>query len=487
MNHLASYRLPELALLITFFFSSFAIQAQISVNTSSTPEELVNNLLLGEGITATNITFNGEPANQLNPQIGSFFADSSAFPIAQGIVMGTGEATGIAGLPESIFDNTLTNDPDLMAISGFNVNNCAILEFDFVATTDTFLIDYIFGSTEYPAFTCTVFNDAFGIFLSGPGIDGAFTNNAKNIALIPNSTTPVSINSVNGGTPTGAGTEENCLNANPNYVADSIYFFNNNPVLENSIAYPGHTHMFTAFSLVQPGETYHFKFAIGNSSDQALQSAVMMRVGSAGSGLMQNELEFEVNTQGIDVAPEGIYIAGTFNYFIPEPMEEIADDIYAFSAKVAPSVNVTYKFFNGTGPDAAEIVPEECSINGVMPDGNRHITMPATDFVAETVCFGTCEVCEGVLSTDEEINTELKVYPNPSPDGIFQIKSPVDGVARIQVFDMQGKMVIYTRTYLNSGTSFAIELPEAGLFKLRLFYEGYPEHVYTGTILTNMP
>ncbi|HKL40729.1 MAG TPA: choice-of-anchor L domain-containing protein, partial [Cryomorphaceae bacterium] len=286
---------------ISAFLALFSFQpmlAQVSVDTTMTVEELVNDILLGSDIPATNITYNGVPADSVTFQIGSFTVDSSAFPIAEGVVMATGEITGIMGEGDISSQNGLFDDPDLVAISGQPMNNCAIIEFDFTASTDTFLIDYVFASTEYPGFTCSVFNDAFGIFLSGPGISGQFSNNAINLALIPDSDIPVAINTVNSGMASNPGNESNCLQANPNYIDDSIYFFNNDPQLENSIAYPGHTHMFTAFSALIPGETYHFKFAIGNAVDQVLQSAVMMRKGSVTGGLVTTELQIGVDTEG---------------------------------------------------------------------------------------------------------------------------------------------------------------------------------------------
>jgi hypothetical protein len=78
------------------------------------------------------------------------------------------------------------------------------LEFDFVPTGDSLQFRYVFGSEEYTSYTCADYNDAFGFFLSGPGIAGPFSNGAAiNIALVPGTTVPVSISTLNGGEPTG--------------------------------------------------------------------------------------------------------------------------------------------------------------------------------------------------------------------------------------------------------------------------------------------
>ncbi|MEM9051660.1 MAG: choice-of-anchor L domain-containing protein [Bacteroidota bacterium] len=449
------------------------LNAQVSVDTTMPIEDLVNEVLLGEGMIATNITYNGIPAAGLiNPAIGSFLIENSAFPLSQGVAMATGFISEIGSNEGVGFGNSgISNDPDLVSISGQNVNDCAILEFDFVATTDTFLIDFVFSSHEYPQFTCNNVNDAFGIFISGPGIDGPFSGGAENIALIPNSNVPVSINTINGGAPSGGSNEDNCLNVNPNYVEDAIYFINNFPQPENGISIPGHTHRFTAFTQLMVGESYHFKFGIGDAIDAFFDSYVFMRRGSASDGIDLNETTFDVSTEGINVDPEGIFISGNFNYFVSEPMTQISENIYQFTTELPEYVNVTYKFFNGSGPNSSEVIVGDCGILGYMPDVNRHFVTNGQDIILDPVCFGTCEVCNEILSTEDEAEESLGVFPNPS-QGQLQIVAPNDGFARVQVFNILGSMVYDERVFLNAGTNFEFELEERGLYKVNLSFDG---------------
>lgn len=86
-----------------------------------------------------------------------------------------------------------------------SINDVAVLEFDFVASSDTLSFDYIFGSSEYFFFENSVFNDEFGFFISGPGIVGPyssptdFPNGSVNIAVVTESSPelPITISSVN--------------------------------------------------------------------------------------------------------------------------------------------------------------------------------------------------------------------------------------------------------------------------------------------------
>jgi len=282
-------------LLIAFLFTLLfpvSVMGQVTVdNTTMTVEELVQEVLLGNGVSVSNITFNGQPADQINVQIGKYEGNGSStvveFPEA--LVMGTNNVnqlvTGEFGDPMT---NPSTNDPDLVAISGQQINDGAILEFDFIPNGDSLEFRYVFASNEYPNYTCTNFNDAFGFFLSGPGINGPFSDNAINIALIPDSDVPVAINTVNGGVPTGSGTVANCEDANPNWVEDSQYFQPNDPPEEGDVQIPGMTVTLTAFAEVECGVEYHIKLGIGDASDGALDSGVFLEAGSFTSNSVVN-------------------------------------------------------------------------------------------------------------------------------------------------------------------------------------------------------
>ena len=277
-------------LLITLF--SIQLQSQIVVDNTApynTPNYLVNNILLGGGVTAINHTFQGEPS-----QIGWFNAINTPLGIDSGIVMACGDIYTLDPIVGSSFPflpNTVT-DPDLLAVANSvpgligqtfsvsSIGDVAVLEFDFIPTSDSMEFRYAFGSQEYFAWENSSFNDVFGFFLSGPGIAGPWDNGAINLAYIPNTNPqlPITVSSVNSVTP-----------------INQQYFVDNQSGLNIIADVKGFTTVLTAQALVQCGETYHIKLAIADGSDQSLNSYVWLEAGSFYSPPLS-----VVNNLGID-------------------------------------------------------------------------------------------------------------------------------------------------------------------------------------------
>lgn len=262
-------RLYITSILLSLFCIS---QAQLIVDNTppyDNPTYLVNNVLLGGGVTATGITYSGDPS-----QIGWFDGSATFLGINEGLILTSGDIFsavgpnnqgGVTGLNPALSGS----DPDLNVLtSPFGAWDEAILEFDFVATGDSIKFEFIFGSDEYLEFVGSSFNDAFGFFLSGPGIAGPFTGGAENIALVPGGGGQVSINNVND-------------------VSNSAYYVNNgdgytapydtDPMY---VQYDGLTVVMEARAAVQCGQTYHIKLAVCDAGDNILDSGVFLKAGS---------------------------------------------------------------------------------------------------------------------------------------------------------------------------------------------------------------
>jgi gliding motility-associated-like protein len=240
--------------------------AQLSVSTTQTAQQLVQNVLVGSGVTVSNVTYSGAAGT-----IGHFTTGSTPtnLGMTSGIVMASGLVDGTNG--QSPIGSAATNfnswttgtgsDPDLANLVGSTINDAAVLQFDFTPLSDTIKFRYVFASEEYPEWVGSSFNDVFGFFISGPNPAGG-NYSSFNIAKIPGTSTAVSINNVNSG-------------------SYSQYFVDNQYGV--SIVYDGFTTVLTAWCKVIPCLTYHIKLAISDVFDSSYDSAVFLEANSFSS------------------------------------------------------------------------------------------------------------------------------------------------------------------------------------------------------------
>ncbi|MES2762675.1 MAG: choice-of-anchor L domain-containing protein [Bacteroidota bacterium] len=248
------------------------LKSQITTSTM-TPTQYVQNVLLGGGVTASNITFTGLPR-----MIASFTAPAvTNLGLNQGVYLTTGSNGKITTEegpdgPSNVFQSVDQNQPGDAALNAFTTagtQDAAVLEFDFVPQSDTVRFRYVFGSEEYNDFVNSSFNDVFAFILTGVSTPFAATN----IALIPGTSTPITINNVNNGNSAGAssGPCSNCTYYRDN-DGGSVY-----------CVYDGLTVVLTAKQKVVCGETYHIKIAIADAGDGSYDSGVFLEAGSFSS------------------------------------------------------------------------------------------------------------------------------------------------------------------------------------------------------------
>ncbi|WP_310429805.1 choice-of-anchor L family PEP-CTERM protein [Chamaesiphon sp. VAR_48_metabat_135_sub] len=148
----------------------------------------------------------------------------------------------------------MAGDADLSALAGGGSTfDASVLTFDFTSTSSDIFFNFVFASSEYPQYVGTGFNDIFGLLVDG-----------QNIALIPGTTTAVTINNVNAGANAG--------------------FFNDNSAGSfGNIPYGGFTTVFTASLLGLTPGTHTMKIAIADIADSSLDSAVFIEAGTFSS------------------------------------------------------------------------------------------------------------------------------------------------------------------------------------------------------------
>lgn len=284
-----------------------------------TPENLITNIFLGDGVEVLDVTFEG------NAQSVGFFSNADdEIGIGRGLVMTTGRATSQGGVgvdqngnvqSSSAMGTTFT-DPDLLDITGgVGINDAVRYTITFVPIADTLRFNYVFGSEEYPEYACSDFNDVFGFFISGPGINGPYSNNAENIALIPGSNLPVTINNVNPGQVGANGTLANCQP--PSGSLDFSDFYVPNTGTANQPVFDGFTTVLEAQAVVQPCSTYTIKLIVADVSDSGWDSGVFLQAKSFGTG----SLDVEAATVSLDGSVAEGCAEGMLTFKLPNPPE----------------------------------------------------------------------------------------------------------------------------------------------------------------------
>ncbi|MBX2875372.1 MAG: choice-of-anchor L domain-containing protein [Saprospiraceae bacterium] len=242
--------------------------------------------------------------------IGTFRNGDSSVGLADGIILSTGSVLNASGPNTATnfttnFNNTAT-DPDLARIidnSLIPIRDVAVLEFDFTPTADEVQFEYVFASEEYCDFVNSDYNDIFGFFISGPGINGPFSNNAENIARVPGSADFVAINNINHLRNTNyyrdniaAGDDQldNCPGAYPNVDGVAL----------QDCEYDGFTKILKARAAVIPCATYHIKLVIGDITDGQYDSAVFLAANSFEAG-ESITVEGESESLGVGLVAEG--------------------------------------------------------------------------------------------------------------------------------------------------------------------------------------
>lgn len=266
--------------------------AQLNLNTNATATQLVQSIV-GNGCIASNVKINCPKG-----AFSTFTNTTSNIGLANGILLTTGSASMALGPNNSDskgFNNGASGDVDLqnlaLATAGSSsvistYDGCAI-EFDMVSSCDSVVIEYVFGSEEYPEYVNRQFNDIFGFFISGPNPAGG-NYLKKNFATLPNSNVPVSINTINAG------------------VNSNLYVNNANGT---SIQYDGFTKPIKSKIAITPCLQYHLKIVIADILDGIFDSGIFIRGKSIGCTNANIYNDIGTSTNGLSNCQ-----AGTFTF-----------------------------------------------------------------------------------------------------------------------------------------------------------------------------
>jgi hypothetical protein len=289
----------SLSLMLVMSFA-FTAKSQLLVTPDTNTVQLVNNFILS-GVTASNVQYTGASFT-----LGTFGNGSTTnLGMADGIVMTTGSLDTMAdssiASPVSVFANFINSfagDSLLNTlIPGYITYDASVLEFDLIPAGSILEFQYVFGSEEYPEYVGSSFNDVFGFFISGQNPSGGNYAN-QNIAIIPGTSLPVSINNVNAG-------------------LNSTYFVDNQTLGGQTIVFDGFTTVLTALISVTPSTPYHLKMAIADAGDGVFDSGIFLKAQSMKSYNPLGIEEHQILSSNIYPNPVNENSVITFNTDIP--------------------------------------------------------------------------------------------------------------------------------------------------------------------------
>lgn len=164
-------------------------------------------------------------------------------------VLSTGRIQDTVGEP-SFFASTIlggAGDAELSALANATTYDAVAFSVTVVPNGETLKVRYAFASEEYPEYVGSQYNDVMAVLVDG-----------QNCALVPGSSSPVSINTVN-------------------HLTNSAYYVDNSTGAAGyGTTMDGLTTPLTCSRPVTPGEPVTIKIAVADASDSVYDSAVAL-------------------------------------------------------------------------------------------------------------------------------------------------------------------------------------------------------------------
>jgi hypothetical protein len=442
---------------LCFFIVIQYSTAQVYMDTSLSTEELVTNVLIGNpNFPSSNYeVITGTQFGSVNG-VAAFQTDEVYMPFEEGLVLSTGDVMSISGANTSIISAGNTNwlgDVDLETITGDSYTlNASYISFDFIADVDAISLDFMMASEEYGVFECA-FADRFAFIITDLN-----TGISENIALVPETTTPISVVTVRGGGNTTCMPDNEAYFERYNYVPDNTSASHILPE-DAPINFNGQTKVFVLMKDLVVGNPYHIKIVVADSGDSIYDSAIFVRNSSFGAFPTMAQMPSDLVVEDTD--DNGTEM---FNLRMNETqmLGGINTAVYSFDFS-----------YHSTLGDA------ESGVNAIAnPEAYQNTNPLETIYVRMANSYtGTAITNEfkvainaDLLSTNEFDITETKLYPNPVVNQLY-IESVDHQIKVIEVYNMIGQRM-FSESYNNlNNTSIDVSQYESGQYFIKLATE----------------
>jgi PKD repeat protein len=342
--------------------------------------------------------------------VGTQFNDVFAF-LVEGPGLPIGDSIWVAA------DTLLSFDSCITCVDTLIITQDTVIIFDSLQMIDTF---YVITDTAtvwcYQDPACPPDTIIYpGYWYASPG--------GVNIALVPNTNLPVTINNLN-------------QNNNSQYFIDNF----GGPTVQ----YDAFTQPLWAKLLVTPGETYHIRIAIADAGDPIYDSGVFLSIESLGGDSL---LAVEVD-------------------FVPQPGQDEKTVVFQNQSLWATEWHWDF----GDGSTSDEKHPEHTyAANGLYT-----VSLTASNWCS-TETF-TQQVQIGSVSTQEPSASVFSIAPNPA-NGSFVLQLKQHDQAQVRLSDLNGRLLLDQPA--SNGARIDLSAFGKGVFVLQVMADGkvYSEKV----------
>ncbi|MFN4300284.1 MAG: hypothetical protein ACK4EX_11235 [Thermaurantimonas sp.] len=180
-----------------------------------------------------------------------------------------------------------------------------------------------------------------------------------------------------------------------------------------------------------------------------------------------SKVTISVLTHGIQVSPQGMFVAGTFNgwNFTQHQMSLVSPNKYRITLDLPKGEQILYRFSTTNSPAGQELITGSCGFLG-----SRNLTVPTSDTTLPDVCFNRCDLVCTSFSIDENAYFSPKAsYRN----GVLNLSGlPAGGVpTTLRIVDVSGKL-IYSIVFHSSGEfTSQVELA-TGVYFIHIYVDG---------------
>lgn len=392
------------------------------------PADIVMDFFNGTCVDVTSVQFSGQPK-----QLAFFEGSQSGLGLNAGILFATGEAKVAVG-PNNNDGATAgfgisTPDSLLESIAFGALFDQSMLHLSIVPHTDSIGFKYIFASEEYCEYVNTQFNDAFGFWIKGPGASNP-DGSPRNIALVPGTNIPVTINNVN-------------------YLSNAAYYVNNTPATGNlcgqfptpptqamdAVQYDGFLSVLTANAVVVPEETYEVWIGIADVGDGVWDSGIFLSVESlCGDSLLSPVAGFNTNVDGTTVGFDN-------------------------TTKYATAWNWDF----GDGNTSTERYPTHTYAN---LNQSYTVRLIGTNWC----CADTTYLTVGASATNEQEAPKLNIYPTQFSDELVIDPADASLAGELVLTDITGQAIL--RRSFSGRTVLRTETLPKGIYLLNVHVSG---------------